>query len=84
MVNKAYILKVDGTEQVLDHRPTLEEANTIVGGYIELVYLPHNITLVVDDEGRLKKYPTNQKASKMYGSLIVGNVIVLYGWKTGG
>jgi len=88
-MGKATVIKVDGTEQILDHRPTLKEAQDIVGGYIELVEVGNNKTLVVDEEGKIKNKPTNKivtntYGSRIYGGYIVGDVIVLEGWKTVG
>ncbi len=85
-MGSAYILKADGTKVTLDHKPTLKEAQTIVGGYIEFAKCPTNgVTLVVDEEGLLKSKPFNSEASKLYPySPIVGDVIVLEGWKTVG
>jgi hypothetical protein len=84
-MGSAYILKSDGTKIPLDHRPTLKEAQKIVGGYIEFAHCHNKYTLVVDEEGLLKGYPLNKEATSMYGcSPIVGDVIVLEGWKTVG
>lgn len=88
-MNKATIIRVDGTEEQLDHKPTLEEAQKIVGGWIELVKVGGSKTLVVDEEGKLKNKPTNKVitniyGSEIYGGYIVGNVIVLEGWRTVG
>ncbi len=90
---KATVVKVDGSIEELDHRPTLEESQKIVGGYIELVKARENgkrvVTLVVDEEGKMKNKPTNRNiteryGSSIYGGYIVGDVIVLEGWKTVG
>lgn len=88
-MNKATVHKADGTCYELDHRPTLKEAQEIVGGFIELVKAGNGITLVVDDEGKLKnkpvnKYITDAYGSKIYGGIIVGDAIVLQGWRTVG
>jgi len=92
-MNKATIVRVDGTTEELDYRPTLKEAQLIVGGYIELVKAQdrqgNRVTLVVDDEGKLKHKPTNKSITSTYGpsiyrGYIVGDVIVLEGWKTVG
>ena len=87
--NKATVIKVDGTITELDHRPTLEEAQKIIGGWIELVKVGDNKTLVVDEEGKPKHKTTNKVATDMYGNQIyggyvVGDVIVLEGWRTVG
>ena len=81
--NKATVIKVDGTEIALPTRPSLTEAQRIVGGYIQLLHIPHGLTIVADDEGRLKNKPRNARASDYYqfGDL-VGDVIVLEGWRT--
>ena len=83
--NKATVIKVDGTEIALPTRPSLTEAQRIVGGYIQLLHVPHGLTLVVDEEGKLKGKPRNVRASDYYqfGDL-VGDVIVLEGWRTVG
>lgn len=88
-MNKATIVRVDGTTEELDRRPTLTEAQQIVGGWAELVKVGDNKTLVVDEEGKLKGKPVNKKITQLYGSriyggYIVGDVIVLEGWKTVG
>lgn len=86
--NKATVIKVDGTEQELDHRPTLEEAQAIVGGFFELVKVGSGKTLVV---GKPKGKRRNNKATSILQSAyigpvtnIVGDVIVLEGWRTVG
>ena len=84
-MGSAYILKADGTTVQLDHRPTFKEAREIVGGYIELVHCPPKCTLVVNEEGLMRGLPLNKEATALYGySTIVGDVIVLEGWKTVG
>jgi hypothetical protein len=83
--NKATLIKVDGTEIALPTRPSLTEAQGLVGGYIQLLHVPHGLTLVVDEEGKLKGKPRNARASDYYklGDL-VGDVIILEGWRTVG
>ena len=93
MMNKATIVRVDGTTEELESRPTLEEAQQIVGGYVALVkakdHWGNSVTLVVDEEGDPKGKPRNNSISLVYGhsvrgEQIVGNVIVLEGWRTVG
>jgi hypothetical protein len=80
-MNKATVIRTHGELRTeLDHKPTLEEAQQIVGGYIEYVKVKEG-TLVVNEEGRLLGLPYNDVASKMYGGIIVGNVILLQGWR---
>ena len=54
-----------------DRKPTLEEAQGIVGGYVEMVLLPKdiNVQVLVNEEGLLEDLPVK----------IVGPVIVLKG-----
>jgi len=82
-VSNATVFKADGASYELDHRPSLEEAQKICGGNIELVSV-RGKTLVVDEEGLMKNKFTNPTGSQLYGGTIVGDVIVLEGWKTVG
>ena len=54
---------------------TLEELQTFVDGYIEAVYLGREV-MYVNEEGRLRSLPYNERASKRANRLIVGDVIV--------
>jgi hypothetical protein len=84
---RAIILRTDGTREELGHKPTLGEAQAIVGGYVEVVKcrdveLGTVVQMLVDEEGHLKRLPVNEEATNhFYGNLIVGDVIVLYGWR---
>lgn len=44
---------------------TLEELQNFVGGYIQIINLPANKLLVVNEEGRLYKLPVNEKATAL-------------------
>jgi hypothetical protein len=69
---------------ITDKRPTLKEAQDIVGGYVEMVIDTDLMQLMVDEEGLLKNLPFNPEASKMADRHIVGNALVLKGsamWK---
>jgi len=99
-MNKATVVKVDGSIQELDHRPSLKEAQQIVGGWIELVKVCQydnvgypkrrsGAVLVVDEDGQGKNKPVNKVitdryGSSIYGGYIVGDVILLEGWRTVG
>ncbi len=92
-MNSATIVRVDGTTEELDRRPTLVEAQQIVDGWIELVkardHWGNSVTLVVDEEGKPKNKPVNKSVTAIYGPSIpgghvVGDVIVLEGWRTVG
>lgn len=80
----AYILKVDGTKVPFSRRPTLKEAQEAVGGYVERLLPYHNrgfITAFGDEEGRIKQYLFNKPASELLGYQVVGDIVVLIGWR---
>lgn len=60
---------------------TLEEAQAMVGGYIEVVHLNDGRILVCDEEGRLKQKRVNKNATKeayklgYKGHFLVGDVL---------
>jgi hypothetical protein len=62
-------------------RPTLEEAQKLVGGYVELVKIPSrpDIQLFVDEDGLMKNLPPNEDATRLAGIPIVGPALVLEG-----
>lgn len=43
----------------------LEELQGYVGGYIELINLPQNQFLVINEEGKLNNLPLNRKATSL-------------------
>lgn len=64
------IIKSDGTEQFVNpeganDKFTLEQLQRIVGGYIQVINLPANKLLVINEEGKLLSLPVNQKASSL-------------------
>lgn len=60
---------------------SLKEMQEIVGGHIEFVYLPNNIILVVNEEGKLNNLPVNEIVTSFYypiiKDVIVGNVLLI-------
>ena len=72
----AKIYKANG--EVLDIQPKsgtdfqLEELQAIVGGLIELIYLPDNVVMVINEEGKLENLPFNEKATAIYQQSIFG------------
>lgn len=59
----------------------LDELSSIVGGYIEVLYLDDKEILVCDEEGKLKGYPLNVRATDIVRScgildFIVGDVLI--------
>jgi hypothetical protein len=79
---KAEWIKTDGT--VVEVKPSkgkhfnLQELQKFVGGYIELVYLPNNRIMVVNEEGKVDGLPVNERATNMitFDDVIVGDVLV--------
>ncbi len=68
----AVVLHVDGTQETIaPHSPpafALEELHALVGGWIEVVYLPDGRLMVIDEEGKLKGYSRNEKATRLAAS----------------
>jgi len=62
-------------------RPSLKDAQALVGGLVEMVHLPHKpeLQVLVNEEGLLKDLPLNVEASKMCMMPIVGDVVILKG-----
>ena len=61
----------------------LEELQTIVGGLVEIVWLPNNEDImVINEEGKLMNLPFNKEATKIYydsfgyDDTIVGDVLL--------
>lgn len=59
----------------------LDELSSIVGGYIEVLYLDDKEILICDEEGKLKGYPLNVRATDIVRSCgisdyIVGDVLI--------
>jgi len=64
-----------------DRQPTLEEAQQIVGGLVEMVRSPTkpDWQILVNEEGLLEGLPFNEEATKLCGTGIVGPAVVLKG-----
>ena len=62
-----------------DNEPLLDEAQKIVGGWVQHIDLESHGCLLVDEEGKLKRKKVNPDATEIYNKLfdgfIVGNVI---------
>jgi hypothetical protein len=79
----AEILFVNGLRKTVEPKNgkdfKLEELHDIVGGYIECIYLPGKMLMVLDEEGKLKGKDVNQNATEMArlnNDYIVGDVLV--------
>lgn len=84
------LIKVDGTTTVTQGKPSLEDLQAAVGGYIERVpfYDNHNGQKAIafcNEEGKLKGKPINSVMTALWqGScrtrdVLVGDIIVLVG-----
>lgn len=64
-----------------DRQPTLEEAQKIVGGLVQMVSSPEQPTwqILVNEEGLLDGLPFNKEATELCGTGIVGHAIILKG-----
>jgi alpha-acetolactate decarboxylase len=70
-------------ESVATHQPpadgrhfTLDEMQSAVGGYVEMVVLRDGTIMLCNEEGRLQNLPVNRAASYLAERIIVGTVIV--------
>lgn len=63
-----------------DKSPSLEELQKFVGGYIEVINLPNDVQMIVNEEEKLlSEYIINFQASILAKQIIVGNVVLLTG-----
>ena len=60
-----------------------DELHSLIGGLIEIVWLNNEDLMVVDEEGKLKDLPFNEKATEIYGSIfgestdfIIGDALI--------
>lgn len=60
-----HIVKTTGEVEILPSNPTFEEAQRIVGGYIQYVPLPKGVHLeiIVNEEGLIHNLPHNPAAT---------------------
>lgn len=77
----ATIIRVTGEEEnfTMDKNTTIEQLREIVGGNIEVVQLHDRKLMLVDEDGKLKGKPINEKATNMYVpmfDMVAGDVIV--------
>ena len=65
-----------GVLNTKEEKPTLEQAQAIVGGWIEMITVG-DMQILFDEEGLLKQLPLNEKASEMFGRPLYGPVLIL-------
>lgn len=84
----ALLLKPDGTQrevQPAGRSFTLEELYALIGcDTVEVIYLPDGRPLVMDEDGKYRKLPVNEEATRLGRiagivpwDVIVGTVLVL-------
>jgi hypothetical protein len=85
-VNNAMVIQADGMVYNFERKPTLEDLQRLVSGYITTiqVWLPGNDIgqLVVNEEGLPLGLPHNLNATQLAGQRIVGDAVLLRGqWR---
>jgi hypothetical protein len=53
----------------------LESMQALVGGHVEFVYLKKGKILICNEEGLLRDFKHNIKASEIYGHPLVGDIV---------
>ena len=62
-----------------EDQPTLKEAQSFVGGLVEMVYLTNDRQMLVNEEGIMHDLPVNHPASFVAGNIILGPALILEG-----
>lgn len=79
-MNSATLYHTDGTEEQVSpangKQFTVEEWQTLLGGYAAPHYLYGGEAMLVDEDGFPKDLPRNQSASIISGTLVVGPALV--------
>ena len=77
----AEIIKPDGSRQTVapkrGKRFKLDELQAIVGGYIEIIALPNQYIMVLNEEGKLKHLPSNAAATALARGTIAGSDFIV-------
>lgn len=90
-----YLVHIKATGEVnrinQSTRPNLAQLKALVGGYIEYIggikYDGHNCYMWCNEEGKFKRLPINERATKLFKEahrstdIIVGDVVVVIGWE---
>lgn len=82
------IIYPNGNDQVPEQKgpPTLEQMQTWVDGYVELLPNPpvRGAQWYANEDGRMRQLPVNKRAAGWYGQPLFGNVVILteqHRWK---
>ena len=79
----AKIIRVDGTEEIINPPFSLKYLQSIVGGYIEIIHVDENTRMIINEEGKFKNLQVNTNATELVvrnlfeDDYIVGDVIVI-------
>ena len=74
------------TKEKKEDIPNLKQAQEFVEGWVERLKLPNGDTMLFNEEGAIKNFPVNEKASKfilnvypdgVYPVVIFGNAMLL-------
>jgi hypothetical protein len=65
-----------------NEKPKLEQMQEIVGGYIEVVYIPYleqqgDYLAIVDEEGMIRRRMFNKIMNTLFGVHLYGDVIIM-------
>lgn len=60
-------------------RPTLAQAEALIGGSVTLVFEQGDMQVLADEEGLMKSLKLNTEATELCGVPITGNAIILTG-----
>ena len=69
--------KEDKEVYYFDKEPELSVIQKIVNGYFEIINLPNNLSMYVNEQGILMGLPVNKKASEIAGFKIYGKVLIV-------
>jgi len=60
-------------------RPTLAQAEALIGGCATLVFEQRGMQVLADEQGLMKSLELNTEATELCGVRIIGNAIILTG-----
>ena len=79
----ATLYKADGTQEVIKpangKKFDIKELQALVGGTVERLKLPFDQRMVMNEDGRPKNLPVNDKASQLLHMALGGNTVPIVG-----
>ena len=67
---------IENMVEYFDYEPSLDDQQSIVGGYITPIHLQDGRIMMVNEEGDLHKLPMNEEASSLAHQRVVGRAVV--------